>query len=296
MSNFDIKRFAKVAQWQCRMSLKGVLSFTAGLSFGYLFPMLGWLYPALKGAEEADADRLVHAVELCTMVYMIVLIISGTWIFADMKTKEERIKVKMLPATDLEKFLVRWLGVTVGAMVMGVVAYCVADVLRMVTCMTLGFDSFGCTITDFLRMFFLNDDGGAILRESLDYEVETDYVLLNDGDGTIVSGCPVYAVGTIYALVGWVVWAQSFYVLGGTLLRRYQFVITTLVHILLFIALAAVVALMPVDADRMFADTGNDAALYTAGVVFIVVAVVNWWLSYRIFKRMQVINNKWINL
>lgn len=296
MSNFNIKRFTRVAQWTWRMNFKGVLSFAAGLSFAYLFPMFGWLYPALKGAKETDAGRLVHTVELCTMVYMIVIIIAGTWIFADMKTKEERIKVKMLPATDLEKYLARWLGVTVGTMFVGILAYCVADMLRMVTCMTLGFDSFGCTITDFLKMFFLNNDGDAILRESSVYAAGTDYVLLYDSDGTGISECPVYAAGTIYALVGWVIWAQSLYVLGGTLLRRYQFVITTLVHILLFLALAAVVAWMTTDADRMFAYTGNDAALYAAGAVFMAIAVLNWWFSYRIFKRMQVINNKWINL
>ena len=51
MSNFDIRRFAKTARWQCGMSLKSVLSFAAGLSFGYLFPMFGWLYPYLKGEK-----------------------------------------------------------------------------------------------------------------------------------------------------------------------------------------------------------------------------------------------------
>ena len=58
MSNFDIKRFAMAARWQCGMSLKNVLSFAAGLSFGYLFPMFGWLYPYLKDAEALDEGRL----------------------------------------------------------------------------------------------------------------------------------------------------------------------------------------------------------------------------------------------
>lgn len=136
------------------MSLKSVLSFAAGLSFGYLFPMFGWLYPYLKGAEALDESRLMHSVELCTVVYMVVIVIAGTWIFADMGTKAQRIKVKMLPATDLEKYLVRWLGVTLGTMVAGIAAYCVADVLRILTCLVAGVDYIGCTIPDFLRLLF----------------------------------------------------------------------------------------------------------------------------------------------
>ena len=160
MSNFDIRRFAKTARWQCGMSLKSVLSFAAGLSFGYLFPMFGWLYPYLKGEKMIDEGRLLHTVELCTLVYLVVIIIAGTWIFADMGTKAQRIKVKMLPATDLEKYLVRWLGVTLGTMVAGIAAYCVADVLRILTCLVAGVDYIGCTIPDFLRLLFTDTEIG----------------------------------------------------------------------------------------------------------------------------------------
>lgn len=274
MTNFNIKRFARTARWQCRMSLKNALSYAAGQSFGYLAVMFTWFYPVLKGYKQLGYGDLLHSVEMCTLVYLIVVVFNGVWIFADMGTKEQRIKVKMLPATDVEKYLVRWLGVTLGTMVVGIMAYCVADALRMVTCLVTGVDSLGCTITDFLKMFFLNDNGNTI----------------------VISEHSAYTAGTDYAVVGWVIWAQSFYVLGGTLLRRYQFVITTLVHILLFLAMAAVVAWLPVDVDRAVADSGNDGAFYAAGVALCLVAVVNWWLSYKIFKRMQVINNKWINL
>ena len=43
MSNFDIKRFAMAARWQCGMSLKSVLSFAAGLSFGISMLAVVWL-------------------------------------------------------------------------------------------------------------------------------------------------------------------------------------------------------------------------------------------------------------
>ena len=103
MSNFDIKRFAMVARWQCGMSLKSVLSFTAGMSFGYLFPMFGWLWPYLKCAEALYESRLMHSVELCTLVYLVVIVLAVTSIFAAMGTNAQRTKANMQPACDLEE-------------------------------------------------------------------------------------------------------------------------------------------------------------------------------------------------
>lgn len=274
MSNFDIRRFAKVARWQCGMSLKNVLSFAAGLSFGYLFPMFGWLYPYLKDAEALDEGRLLRSVELCTVVYLIVIIIAGTWIFADMGTKAQRIKVKMLPATDLEKYLVRWLGVTLGAMIMGVVSYCVADALRMLTCLVAGVDCLHCTIPDFIRLFFTTGDDTPV----------------NQINST------AFNQGIYFLATGWVIWAQSLYVLGGTLLRRYQFVATTAVHIVLMLAISIIIADSPANVELAVRSCDNNTAFYAAGTLLMAVAVVNWWLSYRVFRRMQVVNNKWINL
>lgn len=274
MSNFDIRRFAKIIRWQCGMSLKSVLSFATGLSFGYLFPMFGWLYPYLKGEKMIDEGRLLHTVELCTLVYLVVIIIAGTWIFADMKTKEQRIKVKMLPATDLEKYIVRWLGITLGAMVMGIVSYCVADALRMLTCLVAGVDCLQCTIPDFIRLLFTNGD-------------DTPVNQINSA---------AFNQGIYFLATGWVMWAQSLYVLGGTLLRRYQFVTTTAVHIVLFLIMSIFISSSPVDVELTVRSSDNSTTFYAVGALLMAVAVANWWLSYRVFRRMQVVNNKWINL
>ena len=51
MDNFDIKRFARTVRWMYRINVKNVLSFAAGLSFGYLFTFIGWLWPLLKSGS-----------------------------------------------------------------------------------------------------------------------------------------------------------------------------------------------------------------------------------------------------
>lgn len=274
MSNFDIKRFARVAQWTWRMNFKGVLSFAAGLSIGYLGPYIGWIYPYLKGMPADGESRLIERIAFCVVIYLIVVIISGTWIFANMQTKAQRTTVKLLPATDLEKFLVNFLAVTLGAAVMAIVAFCIADIVRIVVCLIFGIDHVAIGLPYFIQMIF----------------TDTDFA------GSSVNAGRIFPTAVNFTALGWCLWAQSLYVLGGTVLRRYQFVITSAVHVLLFIAFAVVVSYGSGNVETTVMDEGLTPVFYAIGTVLAAIAVLNWWLSYRIFKRMQVINNKWINL
>lgn len=274
MSNFDIKRFARVAQWTWRMNFKGVLSFAAGLSIGYLGPYIGWIYPYLKGTPADGESRLIERIAFCVVIYLIVVIISGTWIFANMQTKAQRTTMKLLPATDLEKFLVNFLAVTLGAAVMAIVAFFVADILRILTCLVVGVDYVTFSLPYFLQMVFTNADI----------------------TGNLTSAGSTYPTAVNFVAAGWCFWAQSLYILGGTALRRYQFAITSTVHAALFIAMTVVVAYGNGNIEATVMDEGLAPTFYTIGAVLFGIAVLNWWFSYRIFKRMQVINNKWINL
>lgn len=274
MSNFDIKRFTRVAQWTWRMNFKGVLSFAAGLSIGYLGPYIGWIYPYLKGTPADGESRLIERIAFCVVIYLIVVIISGTWIFANMQTKAQRTTVKLLPATDLEKFLVNFLAVTLGAAVMAIVAFFVADILRILTCLVVGVDYVTFSLPYFLQMVFTNADI----------------------TGNLTSAGSTYPTAVNFVAAGWCFWAQSLYILGGTALRRYQFAITSTVHAALFIAMTVVVAYGNGNIEATVMDEGLAPTFYTIGAVLFGIAVLNWWFSYRIFKRMQVINNKWINL
>ena len=152
MSYFNIKRFARTAFWMYRINVKNVLSFAAGLSFGYLFTFIGWLWPLLRSgvATQETAVRFSSSLNTCTFIYVLLIVFSGTWIFADIKTKGQRIALKMLPATDLEKFLVRFIAITLGTSVAGIVAFCIADVLRVAVCLAVGIDYVGFGLAEFI--------------------------------------------------------------------------------------------------------------------------------------------------
>ena len=122
------------------MNVKGVLSFAAGLSLGYLFPFIGWLWPLLKSGNDAQeaAVRFSSSLGTCSFIYVLVIVFSGIWIFSDMNIKGKCITLKMLPATDFEKFLARFLAMTLGTAVVGFCSFSIPYVLRVVVWFWVG--------------------------------------------------------------------------------------------------------------------------------------------------------------
>lgn len=273
MDNFDIKRFARTVRWMYRINVKNVLSFAAGLSFGYLFTFIGWLWPLLKSGNAAQeaAVRYTSSLGTCSFIYVLVIVFSGIWIFSDMNIKGKCITLKMLPATDFEKFLARFFAMTFGTAVAGFVAFCIADVLRIAFCLAVGIDYVGFGLAEFITN--IANAGNLVTWES--------------GNSSFL---------TTFVGVQLCVWAHSLYMLGSVLLRRYQYVIVTILLFLVVIGLSWMSSLFPAGGLTPYADGQHAMLTYTLAAVLAVATVADWWLSYKVFSRMQVINNKWINL
>ena len=184
-----------------------------------------------------------------------------------MKTKQQIIMVKMLPSSNLEKFLLRFLYVTVIWYVGGLVAYCAADLLNMLVRL----------ITNHAPV----ESATAIMFDVL---FRHDHVVIN--------GSSRAEFDVLFYLFG--VWAHSFYILGGTLLRKQQFVITTLTLIALGLAF---VYLMGVLAGMFGEDMFMTLTfVYILDAVFVALTLMDYWISYKLYANMQVINNKWFNI
>lgn len=86
----------------------------------------------LKG-DIVDADTYEQAFVVMTVmtyvVFTICMVLSGSMMFNNMKSKQMRISFLVLPASNLEKFLSRWLITTVGALVVFIAALVVADAM-----------------------------------------------------------------------------------------------------------------------------------------------------------------------
>ena len=181
----------------------------------------------------------------------------------------------MLPATDAEKFAVRVLYVTLVWWLMGIVAFCAADVFRMLVSLIVGTDVVRSTIPDFLSMLFGTDGDNR--------------VVINDGR----FGNVLPFIVTLYA---WVFWVHSLYILGGAFFRRRQFVLTTVVHFVLMLVFTPLIIDIVDGFDRDTVEFWATTWAWTVAAVLFALGVLDWWLSYKIFRRMQVVNNKWVNL
>ena len=257
------------------MTKKEILTNAAAMFFAMCIPFVVAVLGCRGEAWHVVAENLNFAVATDLGIYIIVSMIGGCWIFNNMKTKEQRITFKMLPATDLEKFAARALYVTLVWWLMGLVAYCAADVFRMLLCLIIGTDPVKCFIPDFFTYVF---------------GVDNHTVHLNSDDEPA-------ALFALYALAcTWSFWVHSLYILGGALFRRRQFVLTTLAHFILMLVFTPVIINFIDTVDTALARQWVDTWAWSLAAVFAAAGVLDWWLSYKIFRRMQVINNKWVNL
>ena len=257
------------------MTKKEILTNAASMAFAFAVPFVIHALSSRNRLEALVAQSLHDVTALNLGIYIISCMIGGCWLFNNMNTKEQRITFKMLPATDLEKFVVRAIYVTVVWWITAFVAFCLADLFRMLVCLVSGTEIVGSAVPDFLGMLFSDDN----------------HTVNINGESEIFS-----SVAVVAAANAWGFWVHSLYVLGGAFFRRRQFVLTTLVHAVIGLVFMPIVIS---DADKIDGDSLREsfnAVMWSVTAVFTLLGLLDWWLSYKIFRRMQVINNKWINL
>lgn len=275
MKNFDINRFGSVLKWNALMTKKEILTNTASMTFAFVVLAVVQVMSSRNKSDMVVADNFNSFTSFALFVFLIICSIGGCWIFNNMKTKEQRITFKMLPATDLEKFVARALYATIVWWLMAFVAFCLADLFRMLVSLVAGVSIKGSAVPLFFSMISANTD----------VNINT----LNSGD--------VAFAAAIYTMANaWAFWAHSLYILGGTLFRRRQFVLTTLAHSIIGLVFTPMLIHFVDSSDSLALRDSLVAIVWTAAAVFAVWGLLDWWLSYRIFRRMQVINNKWLNI
>lgn len=184
--------------------------------------------------------------------------------FADTKSRHATITLLMHPATNLEKFLARITYYTILWFVITVVGATLGDILRYC------FNS----ITDWHA-------DTPMLITSLD--IWTKLLFDNEKSTKYIAEAIVFTT-TIS------IWTHSFYVLGSAFFRRNRFLFTAITLCIVQIATSNAIPYTTV-----FGQSGLDFTTLEA-TPLIALSVVQYGLAYFIFTRMQVINNKWINL
>lgn len=304
MNSFNINRFGQTFRWVVATNFRNFLAWTLGAGVGAF--LMEMIFIALK--IHPDGGNYVPLLyssisQICQIALVIFVLVAFSTGFADYQKKPRREAFLMLPSTNLEKFLAVVIYVTVVWSLAGFLAFAVGDTLRMA-----------------VRALACGNEWYSLVPRVLDLFGEM--IPPFDEGGMMIQTIPYKVCAPIF-LVGLLVWIHSTYILGGTLLRKYAFVVSSLVIILAFLLMAWLI--YKFNLNVFYVDTLIDGqsleALRQAGaltdgevpaesiqvlhkvaplgyfftVALPIISIFNYWASFHIFKGFQLITNKWTN-
>ena len=132
---FDLHRFGMVLRWDLLTNRKSYFCSIAGLAIGIIMLSIPMLYnfPSSRviraGGDLSDYYRC-SIVGFLAAIVILFFFISACNIFSNMKTKLQRESFMMLPANNLEKYAARFLMMSVGSILIMVIATLIADFVQ----------------------------------------------------------------------------------------------------------------------------------------------------------------------
>lgn len=284
---FDLHRFGMVLRWDLLTNWKSYFYSIAGLAIGIIMLSISMLYsfPHSHFIVEGDLGNYYEGnmTGFLTAIVILFFFISPCNIFSNMKTKLQRENFMMLPANNLEKYAARFLMMSVGSILIMVIATLIGDFVQF----TLSF-------------FMTPGYHASIIGSSLSqiYKAAT-----NTGDNPICILAGQYKIDA--AILGWsfLTMFYSFCLLGGTFFRKQPIILTAVSGIIIFMIIGYCGSELEewgaFDFFKLFNYDNPGTSLCIAifwSVVFLALAAFSLWASYKLFTRMQVICNKWINI
>ena len=284
---FDLHRFGMVLRWDLLTNWKSYFYSIAGLAIGIIMLSISMLYsfPHSYFIVERDLNYYYECrmTGFLAAIFILFIFISACNIFSNMKTKLQRESFMMLPANNLEKYAARFLMMSIGSIIMMLIATLIADFVQFV-----------------LSFFMTPGYHASIIGSSLSqiYKAATDA-----GNNPISILAWQYKIDA--AILGWsfLTMIYSFCLLGGTFFRKQPIILTAVSGIIIFMIIGycgseleewgAFDFFKHLDYDNP--STSLCMAIFWS-VIFLALAASSLWASYKIFTRMQVICNKWINM
>ena len=284
---FDLHRFGMVLRWDLLTNWKSYFYSNAGLAIGIIMLSISMLYsfPHSYFIVERDLNYYYECrmTGFLAAIFILFIFISACNIFSNMKTKLQRESFLMLPANNLEKYAARFLMMSVGSILMMLIATLIADFVQFV-----------------LSFFMTPGYHASIIGSSL----SQIYKIATIGGNNPIS-ILAWHEKIDAALLGWsfLIMIYSFCLLGGTFFRKQPIILTAVSGIIIFMIIGYCGSkLEEWGAFDFFKHLNYDnpgTSLCMAifwSVIFLALAASSLWASYKIFTRMQVICNKWINM
>jgi hypothetical protein len=194
------------------------------------------------------------------------MLFCASFLFYHLKKKPWCSAYLMWPASNLEKYLVSLVLNVVMAAIGTIICIIIADALRV--------------LVDALS--------GRIVVWAIPMIFDLKTLNLN----------PLIAWGPFLSEI---LLIHAAYILGGTLFRKQQFVLTTIAIVIIGYIMVFTWHSPVIDNANLFdldekGKSVPNAWFYVVSIGGYLLTALCYWLSYKIFCRMQVINNKWLNV
>ena len=266
-------RFLQVLRWELLLSKRQIA--TMALTFFGLVVIPQILTLVFKSSSSSAYTMGIF----CSVALFAYLLCSGAHIFSSFRSRQQRINNFMLPASNKEKFIARYLVLVVAMPLAAILGFFAGDVLQYL--MSLMINSNAAQWATGALTEGLNNGSGFVHF----------YTNLN-GDPSPVEGFLVILLGTITQHAG--------FLLFGSIYHKHPLVMAVLTWMAIGIALLTLGALAA-SLLTEFLNSGYTIILYDAWwkalyfVVSIALIIFCYWFAYRRYTRLQVINNRWIN-
>ena len=274
---FDTNRFMNLLKYEIFTESKGFARGAIGLTVGLAFYFMANLYferGLLMETPLAFNNFYGNLAGVALFVGFALMMVAGCSIFKNLLSKQNRITFLSLPASNLEKYISRFIWVNVGYAIMFVIAVIFADLLLALFSLMLGLGVHGSvTVTLFAELF----ESKTVLYSRI----------LNPGYFSVM-------VCTIMLFM------QSSWTLLGTLFRKNAWLWTLCIQVFLGTSWAMAISSSDSFLSQLWlsfhSTLGHDLFFWIHVILGLAASALMYWGSYRIFCRMQVINNKWLNV
>ena len=264
MIQFNIHRFGQLLKWTMVQDRayykKSFLQMVAVILLAYIFFMFVTNY---GNGDVQHHFNQSYRIAAGMLLFLVVgaTVLGPCSMFHSMSGKHDRQNLMLVPASNFEKYLVRYMS-WILMIPIWVVAILLADVLQYIIHIVLGYEYYQFVVA---RTFELTN-----------YMVES------------IAHAPNYLVPSL-VIVG--LWLHSVYTLGATFFRsrKYSFVYSTFAWIAVTILLSWLFPNWTLSEEQL------PEACLIGNAINIVWTIVNFWLSYVVFCRTQVIG-KFVNL
>ena len=260
MIQFNLNRFGKLARWSLTKDKRFfVKSFLHALVIMLLIFLAFTVMVNTNPTPDPEYNACCVAV-VC--VFGVTLIMGPSFMYYSMEGKHDMQSLMILPASNFEKYLMRY-ATWIILIPLYIVAISAADLIQYLYHWVLGHD-YGHSVIATL-----------IEKVSDPSFWDTSWRSL---DATIVTG----------------IWFHSVFALGATFFRSRKFngVLSLLVIIMIGIL---IIWLTPEQSALQYGEKSSTLAFVMGNVIYIGLTLLNFWLSYRLFCRTQVIG-KFVNL